>query len=395
MEYIVNNDIGTIKLPKTFRDYDCSVKLGEIKTKLRSKNRPRKVIIDMSITEWADPLPLLSLGALLYTISEYNTKVTINLGSPSSNDHRVFLKFLSTQGFIKAYGKFSEFQWNKGDYPSDQISEILKKFHLPINYHNADCIFADFIGVNDFRNDNERKKLNKKVEELVKEAKKRLIDISYGRDYLIRDRLLHKIRKIIYELLSNVIEHAYPEEYDRQPLKGYAGIYVRMRSGLPNNKGEAQKWRDLNKKEQVETNCPAIKAYTLNPYIPWIEIFICDVGVGLLANLEKWKVPSELPDVKNTIERLISNLRKGEKSDALRILAKHILFSQPFSSVDFKDPPETRTFVTGLLHLGLMLQQDNDFTRIYTRGEWIGSHHPWGTKNWLPNTLHTIPTTVN
>jgi len=53
---------ATIKLGRNFRDGECSAELGGVKDKLRTRKRPKTVYVDMSALEWADPLPLLSLG---------------------------------------------------------------------------------------------------------------------------------------------------------------------------------------------------------------------------------------------------------------------------------------------------------------------------------------------
>lgn len=383
MKYISYNR-GTIFLPKHFREYDCSIHLGRIQETLRKKDRFLKLKVNMEITEWGDPLALLALGAMLYTINEYRSEteqqINVLLGEHSINSiqHSIFLKFIAEQGFIKAYGNFATFHFNNKVFNTKEniallVSE-LSQFEQPVNYRNADCILANFIGVNDFRNDQD--KLHNKVDELITEASERLIDSAYTKDPLTRDRLLQKIRKIFFEIISNSVDHAYPVEFQGQPLKGYVGVYARLRGELPNNFDEAREWRRLVEVERFTKNCPTINRFDPNPLAPWIEIFICDVGVGLLANLDEWVIPEYMKKETDTLELLKKDIKEGKVRDPLRTISK-MLFSLPLTRI--ANRLESRSSVTGLLLLGIMLQQDGDFSRIYTGGEWVGNRHPWST----------------
>lgn len=380
MKFKEENGAYILQLGSQFRDYECSAKLGIAKEALRRSNRPKKVVVDMQITEWADPLPLLSLGAILHTVGDYSVEVVVNLGSSvhSRPEHRIFLKFLATQGFLGAYGEFATFEIDKhfyskfrsDDLPLEDLVHELSRYQQPTNFRNADCIFAKLIGVHKFHADPDHVLLDRKVEELVGEASNRLIDSAYGRVPLIRDRLLQKTRKLLFELIANAVEHAYPGEYQHERVKGYVGVYARMRAGLPNNQQDATAWRKLWVTERLLENCPCLSPFEANPLAPWIEIFICDAGAGLLANVQKWTAPNDLP---NVIE-VLKDLKRTARSHPLQSLSR-ILFTQPFSSI--QDRSGARTSVTGLLHLGLMLQRDGDFSRIYSNGEWAGSGHPW------------------
>lgn len=369
---------ATIKLGKSFRDSDCSTDLGSVKDGLRTKTRPKTVHVDMSALEWADPLPLLSLGAVLRTVRDYGTEILVNLGSSSLADikHRAFLKFMATQEFVSVFGDFAKLLFDGFAYSSiaqedGDVKELiyeLGRFQQPISYRNSDCIFAKLVRVNDYRDDpKNHEKLHQKVEEMVEEARHRLIDSAYGRDPLIRDRLLQKTRKILFELLSNCVDHAYPDKLHGKPVEGYAGVYARMRGELPSNHKDADVWWHLWNTERV--HCPTLTAFDANPLMPWVEVFVCDVGVGLLANTHRWAAPPDMPQINEVLDDIVS--RKA--SNPLQALSR-ILFTQAFSSEDRTDG---RTSVTGLLHLGLMLQRDSDFARIYTGGEWAGSVYPW------------------
>lgn len=60
---VLENEVR-INLQKSFRDYECSLKLGEIQDTFLKNDYVSDIVIDMSKTEWADPLPLLSLGCM-------------------------------------------------------------------------------------------------------------------------------------------------------------------------------------------------------------------------------------------------------------------------------------------------------------------------------------------
>ncbi|MHB1292401.1 MAG: hypothetical protein ACYCY5_09475 [Sulfuricella sp.] len=182
-----------INLEWQFRDYECSAKLGAVKDALRTRGpsgRAKTVDVDFGALTWADPIPLLSLGAVLHTVHDYGAKITINLGASSKNlEHQTFLKFLATQGFLTAYGGFATFfsdnqrysRSNTDDLDLEDLIYEFGRFQPQTNYRNSDCIFAKFIGVNDYRDDpGEHELLHGKVEELVSEANKRAIDSAYS-----------------------------------------------------------------------------------------------------------------------------------------------------------------------------------------------------------------------
>jgi hypothetical protein len=320
MQYAVNDGSLYLDVQAELRDFECSSLLGDVKDVLRTAPRPSQVIVDMSRTEWMDPLPMLALGALLHTVAAYGVRTILHLGSFSENPNRIsFLKFLEGQGFIAAFGKFAEFKWNNNDFTPDSchdLRKLLVDLKGSTHYHDADCIFASFIPIADLRDDPEHIRLDAKVERLVTEANDRLIESAYGRDPWTRDRLLQKTRRILFELLCNVVDHAYPGNLNGEPVKGYAGIYARMRTGLPSNSEEAADWRKLLEKERLPHSCPAIAPFDPNPLAPWIEIFFCDVGEGLFAHLDKWIASEAYPDV----AKVIDELRAGRKQDTLKTL---------------------------------------------------------------------------
>lgn len=174
---------------------------------------------------------------------------------------------------------------------------------------------------------------------------------------------MQKLRRLLLETIENAVEHAYAEEQ-----LGFVGIYARIRGQRPEALERARDWNKLISRERRE--CPTLKQFESNPQAPWLELFICDTGKGLLHAVHEWQqyVDDEL---KQAIARAM------QSKNPLRAMSR-LLFHQPLSRSLRVDTP--RTSVTGLQYLGRVLSIDGDFARIYTNHEWAGSIHPWAPK---------------
>lgn len=353
------------KVSPEFRENDGLATLGLLQTLLREKSFDL-CKIDLDVVEWADPQPLLCLGLILAESNLKKDKIILNLGSAntrhSTQAHRVLLKFLAQQGFLTALGNYAQFLC-EGSIQSS-VQELRLRLAVepqPTHFLNVDCIFARILRVDQYRAD--QIALQEMVEELLQEAKYRAVASAFGAEPLARDMLFQKLRKLLYELLLNIAEHSHSEG-----MPAYAGIYARIRGPKPpvEDDSQAKSWRyHFDKTVQIFGQ----KQFSPNPYAEWLELFICDVGVGLTAHITEWKEPIDDSGVAN-------DLRKAKVSKNPLESIAHRLFRNALSRHLRHDV--NRTAVTGLQHLGHLLAIGGDYCRIYTQnGCWIGDHLPW------------------
>jgi hypothetical protein len=350
------------ELPVEFSENKGLSTLGLLQTIL-SNNKVEICQIDFRKVEWSDPQPLLCLGLVLCESNLRKDQIILNLGSTnekfSTSYHRIFLKFLAQQGFLMTLSDHVLFRC-EGKIQHDVQSLRLRLATEPqaTYFQNADCIFARILRVDQFRENSAE--LQGKVEVLLKEAQDRAIGSAFGAEPLARDMLFQKLRKLLYELLLNVAEHSHQED---EPA--YAGVYARIRAPKPPLEGDAKPWTHLFYKT-VQTF--GQKQFSPNPYAEWLELFVCDVGVGLTAHIADWKEPDD-PDVAKDL-RSAKKSKNPLESIAFRLF-RDALSRHPRHDVN-------RTAVTGLQHLGHLLSIGGDYCRIYTQnGFWIGSHFPW------------------
>lgn len=353
------------KISPEFRENEGLATLGLLQ-KILASQQIENCTIDLKEVEWADPQPLLCLGLVLAESSLIKDQIILNLGSAnekhSTPAHRIFLKFLAQQGFLIEFDKHAQLlcegkvQKNAQDFRLRLATEPQATYFL-----NADCIFARIFRVDQHQNDHIT--LQETVEELLKEAKVRAIGSAFGAEPLARDMLFQKLRKLLYELLLNVAEHSHPEG-----MVAYAGIYARIRGPKPpvENDATAKPWNYLfDKAVQIYGQ----RNFSPNPYAEWLELFVCDIGVGLTAHIAEWKEPPDDPEVARDLQKAKQN------KNPLDSIA-HRLFRNTISRHPRHD--SNRTAVTGLQHLGHLLAIGGDYCRIYTQnGCWIGGHMPW------------------
>jgi hypothetical protein len=337
--------------------------LGDYRTFAASEDGT--FVLDWSGVEWGDATSLLVLGATLGSYKNPKSRFKIRLGerAKSTDEHRVFLKFFADQGFLEAYAKFSDFEWSvDGKQISDipTLKEHLVSFPKLTNLRGADCIHAKLISIEQFKSDAQL--FDNFIEELMREARVRLRDTAFGENPYVRDRIFQKLRKLLFELTLNIVEHAYPDAID-----GYAAIYVRVRTRRPSRGDAARAWDEIWKSEN--TTALVSKQIELDANADWLEIFICDAGRGLVADLPNWKIS------KTSAPDLIKAIKTASKSTHKLFSIGHQLFKLPLSRFDRGD--DGRPAITGLQFLGHMLGLDEDFCKIYTEGQWLGARHPW------------------
>ncbi len=361
-------------LPMDFNEISGQSNLGILQNILLNQEI-QECTINLEEVTWADPVPLLCLGLLLAESRIEKDRITINLGDidnyQNNRDHLIFLKFFATQGFLSTFGHYVNFKYKGRDEPDFDVANLsLRLSHIstPSYFHNAECIDARIIPVQHYEND--LPALQSKVDELFDEMKGRIDQTSIVADPLSCEALYQKVRKILFELILNIAEHSHPDGN-----KCFAGIYARVRAARPPKQSEATAWCELFDKKTISLYGQS--TFSPNHYAEWFELYICDTGVGLTSNIENWSAPEEDVEAIEQLEKA-----QGKKNRFESICSR--IFRASFSCKPRHD--DTRTSVTGLRHLGHLLELDNDHCRMYSyeknhSGCWVGEHHPWKDDN--------------
>jgi hypothetical protein len=352
------------RLPLTLRENDLVGALGALQ-RILAESKTQSIYIDLSDVEWADPLPLLQLATLLAEAKKPKTNITVILSDVTEPllSHRIFLKFLAQQGFIRELGEIATFvHASETNCDSESLSLQLSTESAQTFLSNADCIHAKILRVDQYASDINQ--LGDKVEELLREAQARAIETAFGAEPLARDMLFQKIRKLLFELILNIAEHSHDSG-----VPAFAGIYARVRSSKPTIASHSTAWTTLF---QRDLKIHGQGRFTPNPYTEWLELFVCDVGCGLTSHMKDWKIQSD-----PKCEAIVRSALKSK--NPLESIASQ-LFRRPLSRHPRHD--FNRSAVTGLQHLGHLLTVGGDYCRIYTQqGCWIGNHFPWGERS--------------
>lgn len=325
--------------------------------------------IDATNTEWTDPIPFLALSTILKKQSlDINRNVEFKINPTEGNiAHKRFLKFLFEHGFVYSLKTFCVFfDYRNKIIDVDFIKTKIIKENVDLHIENARCIAAKIVPCSEIKEHGIDSFINGVLEEAAEEVSiKTSLKQNIKKDYAIQ-----KLRNLLRELVENVVNHAYSGLEQKE--NGSVGIFARIR------RSKSNKYEDQNNElYKLENKCVLIKKwnrdYSHEDSI-WIELFVVDAGVGILSNLESWKVSGEEERI------ILSNLIKNKEKSPLRTLL-HKIFSGGFSS---SARGNEKTFITGLqlVYESLKNHTDNseasgDFIRLITGSEVLASHVPF------------------
>lgn len=319
----------------------------------------KKFRIDLSAVQWADPQCLLQMLLVLKYAHFDGAQISVHLGSVSHpQEHAVFLAFLNSQGFLAVLNDVAYLHLGSRRLPLPEVQKRIDDVATMPRLGMHVCIPMEIIDATDFVDD--PRKLQALVERMIDRADELSLKSAFGSQVAARDMLFQKMRRTLFELLQNVGEHAYG------PGKpAFGAVFARLRLGKPRESEAAQDWLEmLNRSRALYGN----RNFSPNYFSEWVELFICDVGKGLTADIHKWKAGNN--DILNKAIQRASKLPNPLES------IFSYLFVENISRIERHE--SGRTSVTGLQHLGKILAIGGDYARFYTHeGFWIGNVFPW------------------
>lgn len=356
-DIIVNRSRGTLSviMPAHIRDYNWSKKIGVIQHELQAliddEGGGKKLLINLNYCRWADPLPTLSILTEVFMASSNGIDVEIVFASPTRSDHSYapgpyisspnrLLRFLACEGFFDCINRLPLIK------TSEDVKDIgtLIDLNVPPSYNNSHLIPMRVINLS--------KEVNAKIS-----INKLMADSLYGIEQKLGqlvpkrliDRLVHKIRVSLQELLLNVYEHAYSDD----TLAKTVCIYGRYRRGSLELSYSEAKDNRLCLNEEAK-RCPLVDKNWLSSRDGCIELFVVDRGIGMVASYERYTnttIENKYPLVEVMKQAYLDGDRRGSKQ---------------FKPTEF-----------GGLHLvHNVLKKESGFIRCFERNMWCGGHVP-------------------
>ncbi|OLN27626.1 hypothetical protein DVDV_2040 [Desulfovibrio sp. DV] len=290
-----------------------------------------------------------------------NKQVVIIVGSINSSKHDIFLKFLATQGFFEYYSKIStkiieycsgkEIEYISNSDKNKLLQKLMSITHT-IGVNSSVLIQAKMF---DLRKNKQQDYISEVIESVIEEAKKVSESSGMIKNTYAKERILQKIRKILYEAFKNVYSHAYGNGEKN------VAIYSRIRIARPKNKNERVAWDEIN---TFETNhIPAISNFEHAEGVNWVELYISDCGKGIKSNTSN--------------SRNINNYLHSFSSMQLIDFINNNYISASDAEILDDRSQEARFIPGGLKQVYSMLSIDKDYVRIGSNNEWAGLVHKY------------------
>lgn len=255
--------------PREFRIKHWGEQFGPIQEKLHN-NQYKHLIVDFTNLTWIDPLPLLSLQISLKKIKDVKVELHLPIADSTSN---YLLAFIYSEGFLDQFPKNTKV-YSGGNLVEDY--SIYERYIDTLNYSNCSIIKAHVVDINrEILNSDY--KVNSWISDIVSSSQ---FHLKNKVESYVADDVIGRLRILLSETISNVFEHAYPQEKTK-----YVGFYVRFRKGLGNTRVPKSEYISLKKLIGNEhLTSPKLNRYFIDNIFSFLEIFIIDSGCGLSTN---------------------------------------------------------------------------------------------------------------
>lgn len=360
--------VYTLTIPQNAWDSACFPHLIKLKQALEENKIIKKISVSFSETIWIEPQSILSLALLLDKAATQGIALDVNLGDLKTAERHEFLRFLGSQGFISCLpNQTCFFHENQSDLlkeiETEDLTHKLNSLGTASFIPDQDLLNAQIIDLTNFQNDNDL--ITLVVSDLMREMESRSGEYSFVTSLKKRELVFQKLKTFLSETIQNVSDHT----SDDLGLCKLA-VFGRIRQGVPNDINRSASWHRAFYAEYQ--NAISLQSLGFSKQQEWIELFICDVGNGILSHSDSWQT-SNLPKV---IKAKLSKKISG--AQPLFNIAP-LLFIEPISR--FEERSENfRTSITGLQAIGKVLRYGGAHIRICDGIESIGCKFPWGNE---------------
>ena len=354
------DNILYVDLGKYYRNKQWAGNFGEIQKVIEENNynnqEINKIVYNLSVCEWADPLPLLSLIIALKTFKEdggSNIIILPTLSSLYKSKSDKVLKFLEKEGFLKCFKELAIIKNKKAQILTDYDIKKFDAAQIKLSFTESTLLPAEIINVKEI--DDNSNGLDNWLTPKINGIRARLINIDKTQEI---ENLIYKLKIFIGETLHNIKKHAYQPD----SKKAYACIYVRMRYGLNNKNLSGEQKKNLydaiyRVPSGENVNCPRLVSDYLEVKKTFLEVFIIDSGIGMYESIK---------DIINKNKK-VTQYPFREACNAVFIEGKRK------TSLKYKD----QTYNGGLYTLGQILKKSQDYLCGRDINEWVGDFLPF------------------
>lgn len=355
-DYDFKTNALKVVIPENFRNKLWAIEFGDL-YKLLEENKVYKVYFDISLLEWIDPIPLMSLLVLFRQRANVQKRcfiinineVVVSNEYSYENKSCIVLKFLLDEGFIERMGELGVF-YSKGiEIENEELKSRINNWAVDLNYFNCHLMRVRIFDSQLIHEDGEDAAFYNAIESIIEEINVNLLNKKIQAYYF--ENILYRIRLFFSETINNVYKHAYPDE-----KKKNIAIYCRYRYGLQNN--SIENYKDKLKKllEREVVNSSALykdcRGMIYNMREGCVELFVVDVGIGIAES---------------------SGFRRKEKAHPTRKAYKDIFNTSP-DRINSKD--KNQTLNGGLYVICKHIEETQDFVLFKDREEWLGGVLP-------------------
>lgn len=252
---------------------------GKISDSLRKSFTGSEIILDFSKIFCVDPFALMNILIDIRDICSLKKCKCqfvipfVNFNRPDGFKVGVFLKFLSSQGFMDDIMSFATLRYTRSIIDEDTVRKI-SSYKYPVGY-SGEVLFP--FKIYRLSKDNKNTIVNE-VLEIVKPRLRKSTSMFTWK----------YIKEQIYNIICELVDNSYRHAYDETNAK-WIGIYIRRRKGL-SGISDLNSIRDTIGREinYEKNNCPGIDKRIFSYTSSFLEVFFSDIGMGMTESLRDY-----------------------------------------------------------------------------------------------------------
>jgi hypothetical protein len=365
--------VADIQIPEKFRDRWFSKRFGT-DIQERIQNAGDSITIDFADCEWVDPIPMMALLCHLQTwanspTSANSRELVVDLGGFSTRTQdlgkaRARL-YLAAHGFLRTMievcpGAIVRYESTLEQFPflfdASQLHQLEDAISMTANcslLYGKDPVCPPML----LMSGQEPSIIATFVDKAVTTMDSHLFSGRQS-EFLFRDSALVRVRQVATEIVMNASEHAYADA-----VEGPICLYARVR-----------RHSDHASEEGAEhtKHSPLIDHIQNVTSGRYIELYICDIGLGLCHHADQWADSTSDTGMRAEVTRALKS--KGSRVQQLLSMA----FRRPISRYrrGQYSGTQARSNVTGLAHVNTVLSSQKDRSRVLVSPVWTASQHP-------------------
>ncbi|OED44147.1 hypothetical protein AB833_01970 [Chromatiales bacterium (ex Bugula neritina AB1)] len=376
--YLAEESRIKVKFPGVTWAKDILFQITILKVKLDRLNGEAKnidVTFDMTTVVWVESSVLISLLVLFknYGDSKFiniililkNIDFSVIGENQDERNKATYLCFLEKSGFYQSLPEYIKIETENGRGYSKCHFDMIKETNLDTFVQAVPFINFEVRPISDYCSSDRianAPKLGAYVEKLIEDGALSIHGRKTNLAGFDLQRILLTANKILFEGLSNIIEHAYIDGSGE--VNPHFGIYARLRR--PENHRNNLITPAVTVHDEMRNRLVGSDEFTVGVQDWWLEIIICDLGCGLKSHLPDWiavqkkqqkkqkfSYRDDIIDTLQDIQRRVKD-SKQKHPDVIKSLG-HLLFVHGVTRISERNTE--RSEQTGLQEIALVLDR--------------------------------------